>query len=60
MSLSDPFYYEGDAYFIDRADPKQAFVVEAIPNPQRGLIAAVQAKFAHLFPFYCCSTIDVY
>uniref|UniRef100_A0A914ZJA9 Ig-like domain-containing protein n=2 Tax=Parascaris univalens TaxID=6257 RepID=A0A914ZJA9_PARUN len=44
VSLSDPFYYEGDAYFIDRADPKQAYAVEAIPNPQRGLIAAVQAK----------------
>ncbi|VDM40267.1 unnamed protein product [Toxocara canis] len=33
-----------DAYFIDRTDPKQAFAVEAFPNPERGLVAAVQAK----------------
>lgn len=41
-SLGIPFIYNGEAYFIDRTDPKQVFVVRT--HFECGLMAAIQHR----------------
>ncbi|VDN56784.1 unnamed protein product [Dracunculus medinensis] len=46
LSVCNPFYANGFLYFIDRMNPKQAFVFKTFPDPERGFIASFQTRIA--------------